>query len=192
MQAFVDTSLTSITIPPSVTSIGIQAFGSCGAMTSITVASGNPDYQSDSSGVLYNLGETTLIEAPCKLTGIYTIPSSVTTIEQQSLMNCTHLTGVTIPSGVTTIGEFAFYDCSVLASVTIPSSVTSIGAYAFEYCTVLASVTVQATTPPALPSGSSAFDDCAASLQIHVPTGCVSAYDAATGWSSYSGIIVTP
>jgi hypothetical protein len=59
-------------------------------------------------------------------------------------------------------------------------------------CTGLTSVTVQAATPPALPSGSAAFNGCAAGLQIHVPAGTVAAYQAAAGWIDYAAKIVSP
>jgi hypothetical protein len=49
------------------------------------------------------------------------------------------------------------------------------------------------STPPSLPASSGAFDAEATGFKIHVPSSAaVTAYDAATGWSSYSSEIVTP
>jgi len=162
-------ALVTISIPSSVTSIGVTPFVDCTKLTSISVAAGNPKYASDSFGVLFNKTETTLIQAPGAITGSYSIPSSVTSI-----------------------GQFAFYGLAV-TSVSIPSSVTSIGQFAFDYCSVLNSVTMLSSTPPSLPASSMAFDNEASGFKIHVPSSAaVTAYKAATGWSSYASEIVTP
>ena len=77
--------------------------------------------------------------------------------------------------------------------MTIPSSVASIGDFAFEFCSHLKSVTLESGTPPELPTSSEAFDDEATGFVIHVPSAAaISTYQAATGWNSYSSIIVTP
>jgi hypothetical protein len=208
------TLLTSVSIPASVTSIELGAFFDCSALTSISVATANPDYSSDSFGVLFNKNKTTLIWAPCKMIGSYSIPSSVTSIEVEAFTSCA-LTSVTIPSSVTSIGSGAFDDCraltsvtipssvtsigdsafqaSALTSVSIPSSVTSIGSYAFENCTALTSVTMKASMPPSIPASSYAFTGEASGFKIHVPSAAaVTTYAAAQGWSSYSSEIVTP
>ena len=75
-------SLPSVTIPHSVTSIGKLAFYVCPELTSINVASENPNY-CDLGGVLFNKSKTTLIQYPIKKAATeYTIPSSVTIIEE--------------------------------------------------------------------------------------------------------------
>ena len=114
------------------------------------------------------------------------IPSGTTSIGDYAFYICTSLSSVTIPSSVTSIGNNAFQDCRSLTSVTIPSGVTSIGNYAFRYCSGLTSVIVNATTPPTL--GASAFNntnDC----PIYVPCSSVSAYKAASNWSTYASRI---
>ena len=138
------TSLTSITIPNRVTEIGSGAFGGCDSLTAITVASGNSVYSSQ-DGVLYNKDKTTLIQYPGGKTGAFTIPNSVTRIEQFAFSGCSSLTGITIPDSVTTIEWQAFFSCDSITSVTIPSSVTWIQGHAFSYCTSLNSVTFQGT-----------------------------------------------
>lgn len=113
-----------------------------------------------------------------------TIPSSVASIGDYALYFRSNLTSVTIASGVASIGNGEFYGCTGLTSVAIPSSVTSIRGSAFQNCSILTSITVLAITPPTLPSGSQAFSGDAG-LQIHVPSGTIVAYEAATGWSDY-------
>ena len=131
--AFSDcSSLTSITIPNSVTSIGDHAFDGCSSLTSVTIPNSvtsiaNRCFQDCSS-----------------LTSI-TIPNSVTSIGFDAFSDCSSLTSITIPNNVTSIGRSAFSGCSSLTSITIPNNVTSIGRSAFSGCSSLTSVVVKAT-----------------------------------------------
>jgi uncharacterized protein YjdB len=148
-SAFYDcTSLTSITIPNSVTSIrGLWTFSGCTSLTAINVASDNTAFTSE-NGVLYNKNKTLLIQYPAgKTASSFTIPNTVTIIDYHAFYKCTSLTSITIPDSVTSIlGIFpfggAFSNCTNLTSVTIGNSVTSIGEMAFVSCTSLASVTI--------------------------------------------------
>ena len=136
-------SLTSITIPKSVTSIGYGVFYDCSSLTSIKVDDNNTAY-CDINGVLFDKTITTLIQYPVGKTDTsYSIPGSVTSIGDNAFSGCSSLTSVTIPNSVTTIGWSAFYNCSGLTSVTIPSSVTSIERNAFAGCSGLTSIIVE-------------------------------------------------
>jgi hypothetical protein len=127
------TSLTGITIPASVTSIGNKVFGRCTKLTGITVDAGNPNYSSQ-DGMLLNKAKTTLIQAPGRINGTLTIPTSVTSIVDDAFREAVNLTSITIPGNVKSIGNYAFYRCSDLTSITISDGVTTIGESAFEYC----------------------------------------------------------
>ena len=63
MRSIGCTSLTSVTIPSSVTSIGDGAFADCTSLTAITVDALNPVYSSV-DGVLFNKSQTTLVQYP--------------------------------------------------------------------------------------------------------------------------------
>ena len=113
--------LISVTIPNSVTTIGNEAFWSCGRLTSIDVASGNLNYSSE-DGVLFDKNKSTLIQYPDgNQRTEYTIPNSVTTIENNAFSACFILKSVTIPNSVTTIRERAFFDCKNLTSIDVAS-----------------------------------------------------------------------
>ena len=155
-------SLTSITIPNSVKSIGGGAFQYCRSLTSVTI--GNS---------VTSIGDQAFLDCS-SLTSI-TIPNSVTSIGSSAFYGCWSLTSVTIPNSVTSIEDWTFAGCSSLTSVTIPNSVTSIGDYAFSDCS-LSSITCEATTPPTL--GTNVFTDLPT---VYIPENTLSAYQTAWG-----------
>lgn len=165
-------SLTNITIPDSVTSIGMFAFDSCG-LTSLTIL--------DS---ITSIGENAF--SNCSSLTSCTIGSGITSISNYAFDSC-GLASVTIPDSVTSIGIEAFRRCRSLTSVIIGSGVTSIGGMAFRYCSSLTSITVNATTPPTL-GGTTVFDDTN-NCPIYVPSESVETYKAASGWSDYASRI---
>ena len=122
-------SVTSVTIPDSVTNIGDQAFSGCTGLTSVTIPS-----SVTSIGYRAFYGCTGLTSV--------TIPKSVTSIGDAAFTCCTGLTSMTIPSGVISVGSYAFESCTGLISVSIPDSVTEIGSSAFYECSKLTKINV--------------------------------------------------
>ena len=145
-------SLTSVTIPNSVTSIRNEAFRSSTALSSVTIPNsvtsiGNSAFEGCSSLIKILIGNGVkrigyYAFASCTSLTSITIPNSVTSIGEHAFGWCTSLSSITIPNSVTSIGESAFYCCSGLTSITIPNSVTSIGYGAFSGCSSLTSITV--------------------------------------------------
>ena len=123
------TSLTSITIPDNVTSIGESAFLRCKSLVSITIPNS-----------VTRIGDGAFYECS-SLTSIM-IPNRVTSIGESAFSCCKSLVNITIPKGVTSIGDWAFRDCSSLTSIMIPDSVTSIDYSAFAGCIRLISINV--------------------------------------------------
>ena len=149
------TSLTSVTIPDSVTSIGGWAFTDCASLTSVTIPDG-----------VTSIGEYTF--SWCTSLTSATIPDSVTSIGEFAFHNCKSLTSMTIPRSVVSIGYDAFGWCESLTSVTILDGVRSIGNSAFTDCKSLTSVTI----PNSVTSiGRGAFSSCASLTGIWVAEG---------------------
>jgi len=177
-------SLTSVTIPNSVTSIGDSAFGFCASLTNVTIGNG---VTSIGDFAFSGLGDDGKLYG-CPLMNI-TIPNSVTNIGADAFASCTklsnvnlgngvtsvgrgtfsdciNLTSIMIPNSVTSIGDYAFYECYSLTTVTIPNSVTNLGAGAFAYCIDLTSITI----PTSVTSiGGSAFEGCGRLTNVTIP-----------------------
>ena len=174
-------SLTSVTIPSSVTTIGYNAFGRCSGLTSITIPNS-----------VTSIGEGAF--SGCTGLTSITIPNSVTSIGEGAFSGCSGLTSITIPNGVTSISEGAFAFCSSLTSVEIPNSVTSISDGAFGGCTGLTSVgPVGSNAGVKIPNsvtsiGTDAFNGCSGLTNINIPNSVTSisdgAFEACSGLTS--------
>ena len=184
------TTLTSITIPSSITTMQRYAFYNCTALTEINFNATNMNDLPDNNRVFYNVGQggagitvnigANVTKIPAYLfhpiNGNSYAPKIVTvnfaegslceSIGRYAFRYCSSLTSITIPDSVTSIGIFAFSGCSSLTSITITNSVTSIGEYAFWSCGSLTSITI----PDSVTSiGSYAFSYCRSLTSITIP-----------------------
>ena len=115
-----NSTMTSVTIPKTVTAIGEDTFSTCSGLKSFVVKSGNPSYSSQ-DGVLYNQDMTLLMICPAKKTGTLTIPDTVTSVGDWAFELCGELTGITIPKSLTSISRFTFGACRSLKSISVDS-----------------------------------------------------------------------
>ncbi|MDP4177848.1 MAG: leucine-rich repeat protein [Bacillota bacterium] len=118
-------SLSSITIPNSVTSIASDAFYDCSNLSQINVNDNNTNYSS-LNGVLYNKDKITLICYPAGKTDLnFTIPNSVTSISSIAFIGCSNLSSIAIPSSVTYINNNTFVDCLKLSQLNVNDNNTN-------------------------------------------------------------------
>ncbi|MCH5165111.1 MAG: leucine-rich repeat protein [Clostridiales bacterium] len=169
-------SLTNVTVPNTVKSMGAGVFAECSALTSVTLSNKLTSIPADAF-------------ANTALTAI-AIPQDVTSIGARAFMN-TDLTSITLSNSESsskrtiTIGESAFADtkiesvdsqivksvgksafagCKNLTEVNLPNAI-SIGEKAFEKCVRLSS----ATLTNAQEIGTLAFSGCTALTEIALP-----------------------
>lgn len=160
-------SVTSVTVPASVTTIGTCVFANCEKLTEIIVEEQNQNFVSV-DGVLYNKDRTTLICYPAgKKDTAFTIPSTVTCIEKYAFEGCKYLSTLVIPSTVTEISTHILFNCSALTSVTVPSTITSIKTGWFWGCSSLASFTIPTTVTSI---EYAAFENCSSLTSIQIPS----------------------
>ena len=115
------TSLTSITIPNSVTSIGSYAFNEATALTSITIPNS-----------VTSMGTRTFKGATALKTVTFGAGSALTSIGLSAFDGATSLTSITIPNSITSIGSSAFEGATSLISITFEGNAPTIGTSAFS------------------------------------------------------------
>ena len=143
-NAFSGSGITGVTIPTSVTSIGISAFSGCSRLSSITI----PENVTSIGANAFPATITSIVIDTDKVTNTQTSNwgtifsadnLSVTfnkAVGNNAFYGCTRLTSVYFGAGVTSIGNSAFYGCSGIVNynMSIPESVISIGSNAFYNC----------------------------------------------------------
>lgn len=89
---------------------------------------------------------------------------------------------------VTKVGEYAFYGCTVLTIVDTPN-ITSIATNSMKNCSALAALILRNTEAVCSLAATNALTDSAIAKgtgYIYVPKDLLSAYQAATNWSTYA------
>ena len=122
-RAFDYTGLTAIHIPASVTMIGQRALSQNYDLLKITVDEANTVYCAEDN-VLYNKEKTTLIRAGSGLSGDWSIPFGVKTVETMAFWNCWTLETLRIPATVQSIGQIDMLGgcCEKLSAIVVDAA----------------------------------------------------------------------
>ena len=156
-NAFLQASVTEVKIPATVVSIGTNAFWNCNTIETtlpasvrelgatafygtfvVNVDANSPYLCCEENGkVLYSKDKTTLYQVSQDCAGDFTIPSTVTTINDFAMNGCAKVTGeLVIPDSVQTIGRSAF-EGTGFTSLNLGNSVKEIGVSAFYKCAAM-------------------------------------------------------
>ena len=189
------TGLQELNIPSTVWSIGWGITYECRNLASITVASGNPYYNSrNNCNAIIDSRSNKLIAGSLNST----VPSGVTAIGKYAFFGIgvahlefpksltevegyafyySGLTSVELPNSVTRVGNYAFFGCENQAGLTLSNSLVSIGNGAFGYCEKSPYVEF----PNSLESiGGNAFNYCTGMEEVYFGDCHVTSFDYST------------
>ena len=113
-------SLTEVTIPANVVTIGIYAFQTCDKLQKVTF---------EQESLLETIEDYAFSDCN-ELTEI-TLPFTLRTLGEEVFNCCFELKSITLPEGIKTIPTCTFLNCKALAEVSLPSTLESIENMAF-------------------------------------------------------------
>ena len=122
------TNITSISLPDSITHIGVSAFNNCTNLVNINIPES-----------VIKIGEYAFYNCT-KIKHIKL--SAIPHIQGRTFMNCTSLESIEITEGVTAVTSFAFQGCTSLKNIILPSTCDLIRLKTFQGCTSLESITI--------------------------------------------------
>lgn len=182
-EAFLETDLSQVKIPESVSDIGSTAFA---CEIEVDPAS---LYYTSYDGVLYNENEKELCIYPAGLSDDdFEIPEEVETICSFAFEN-SELSTITLPKNLKVIKSFAFSNCENLEEIEIPESITLLEKNVFDGCTALSSITIHVTDPDSIMIDHGLFsgfikEDC----ELIVPHGAKERYAGHAAFQGFSSI----
>ena len=161
-------TLTSITIPESVTTVEGSCFGSCSLLTSIVWNAKHVEQVKWGGGSWLGapLPAYDMFEGVRSQITSFVFGESVEYIPDYLCYYMENLREIIIPESVQSIGTYAFSRCSALTSAVIGNNVKTIGEHAFSYCSSLTSTTIGKSV---ITIGEEAFRDCSALTSIVIP-----------------------
>ena len=107
-------SLIKLTLPASLTTIGIGAFAECCSLIELTIPA-----------TVTTIGCCAFKN--CRSLRELVLPSLLERIGHGAFRGCASLTSLALPASLTSLGDYAFHGCSSLTEITVPASLTTIG-----------------------------------------------------------------
>lgn len=143
------TKLQTVSLPKSVTEVGQYAFEDCTSLQAINVANGNSIYYSV-DGVLFfknsYMGTIELFKYPeGRVDRSYTVPDSVSVISHKAFYHSYKLQEVKLSDSVQTIDYTAFQGCKNLESIDFGNGLQTIEGNSFMHCSKLKSLDIPET-----------------------------------------------
>ncbi len=146
-------SLTEVSFPPSLRSIGERCFKGCRGLERI-----------DFGQAATSIGERAFMDCP-KLRTVH-IPNTITSFASFIFQSCTGLTTVSFDPQITTVGYGMFSGCSALTEVTLPENLTSISPTLLSQCSSLRSISLPNTIKTI---NRGAFTHCTSLESVAIP-----------------------
>lgn len=186
-------------LPGTMDSIQQESFKECSRMRHFSLPDGILSIQGDAFSFCADLMEITL-------------PDCVETLEGMAFVGCSSFRSVYLPQRVSSIGSYTFKDNKILEGITFPESIRQIPSYLITGCYLVTEVVIpdwieklstyafygcqsirdfyfMPETPPVL-NGTSVFGGIQAYCRVHVPKGCLEAYQTADNWSNFASYMV--
>ena len=139
--------LETLIIGDSLSAIEYNALYICSSLKNITVSENN-QYFSAVDNVLFNKDKTILLRyCTGSYDGGYSIPITVTQVDDNAFYGSKWLEEITITDNVTTIGSHAFSDCTQLSDVHIGAKLQNVEMYAFGSFTKVERYTISQDNP---------------------------------------------
>lgn len=192
-NAFENATVTTVSLPATVTEIKDEAFKNSG-LSAINLQSvgkiGKYAFAgcSQLKNVVFSSSVNKISEGTFSASGITSISlENITSVDASAFANCLSLATVSGWSSVETIGASAFEGCTTLASVVFDASLKSVGATAFAGCDGLTKVDAKSITPLAITDD--VFGEKTYSTAIlTVPYDYKAVYANSTGWKNFVNI----
>lgn len=169
-------SLQRVVLPKGLLKLGTDLFTDCLALREVKLPS---SLTSIGNGVFGH----------CKNLEFVEIPETVTSIQGTAFYYCHALRKLELPPKITSIQANLFTNCYSLNEMTVPKNVTEIQNSAFYNCLSIEHYYMLPETPPTLVNAN-AFYGIKDSCMIHVPKGCLEAYQIAAVWSEFADYMV--
>lgn len=161
----IDNTMTSITLPRTLTAIGTEAFVDQVGLTAVYI---------------------TDLNAWCKMS-FKGSDANPLKYAHHLYLKGQEIKDLVIPSSVTSISSSAFYGCSSFTSLTLPNSLTSIGTMAFSGCSGLTGIISDIKSPFVI--NSNVFSGVSSTTKLFVPKGTTTVYKSTAVWNMFTDVI---